>query len=191
MASRDKVSWRWLVLLLFIFISVFCLTRYFIANNVVSGNSMQPTLRSGERLISLKHQVPKRSDIVVLAAPDQPGALYIKRVIGMPGDTVVVKNDQLYINGKRRPEPYLHTDFARREFDVYADRHHAEHFTADFSLAQLAATHAQRVPAHSYFVMGDNRLISNDGRAFGFVTQQQITSVVLWRYWPFNAAKHF
>lgn len=189
MASHDKSTWRWLLLLIVVFIGVFFSTRYFVANDIVSGNSMQPTLQSGQRLLSLKHKRPQRFDIIVLDAPDHSGELYIKRVIGMPGDTIAVKDDHLYINGKQQAEPYLQTAFAKRELAQYTKAYHLKHFTANFDLQHLKSTQAKRVPAHSYFVMGDNRLISNDGRAFGFITQAQVESVIVWRYWPLGTLK--
>lgn len=189
MASRDKSIWPWTLILIVVFVGVFVATRALVANDIVSGDSMQPTLESGERLLSLKHKQPHRFDIIVLDAPNAPGALYIKRVIGMPGDTVAVKHDQLYLNGKKRREPYLQTAFAKRELAQYVADHHAKNFTTDFTLQDLKATQCTKVPANSYFVMGDNRLVSNDGRAFGFVTKAQVESVIVWRYWPLSAMR--
>ncbi len=189
MASHDKITWRWLLLLIVVFTGVFFTTRYFVANDIVSGNSMQPTLQSGQRLLSLKHKLPHRFDIIVLDAPDHAGSLYIKRVIGMPGDTVAVKNDQLYLNGRKQAEPYLKTAFAKRELAQYQKAYQVKHFTTNFDLRHLKATQTIKVPAHSYFVMGDNRPISNDGRAFGYITQAQVESVIIWRYWPLSTVK--
>ncbi len=70
---------------------------FFLSNETVSGPSMQPTFENGDRLIAVRHFTPKRNDIVILKAPDQKGALYIKRIIGTPGDMVTSKNDKLYI----------------------------------------------------------------------------------------------
>ncbi len=79
-----------------VLLAVIMFGTYFIVNNVVSkdivsGTSMQPTLEDGDRLYSLRHRGVKRNDIVVIHAPDREGELYIKRVIGMPGDTVESK----------------------------------------------------------------------------------------------------
>ncbi|MCI1985896.1 MAG: signal peptidase I [Lactobacillus sp.] len=191
MASTTQSSWRWLCSLAVIFIGVFVATRYLVANDIVAGNSMQPTLESGQRLISLKQKQPQRFDIIVLDAPDAPGALYIKRVIGMPGDRIAVKDDHLYLNGKKQTEPYLNTAFAKRELRAYAKADKANSFTTSFSLQSLKATQANTVPAGHYFVMGDNRLVSHDGRAFGFITTKEVQSVVVWRYWPLDHMKTF
>ncbi len=187
LAQHDKFSWRWLLLLAVVFIGVFAGTRHYLANDIVDGDSMQPTLESGQRLLSVKQVQPKRFDIIVLNAPDKTNQLYIKRVIGMPGDTIKVTNDQLYINGHKQNEPYLHTAFAKRSLKHYA----VADFTGNFSLATLKATDSTKVPAHHYFVMGDNRLISHDGRAFGFISDAQVESVVVCRYWPLSTWHKF
>ena len=72
---------------------------------VVKGDSMDPTLIDGERVIALKNTKVKRFDIVTFPAPDDEGKNYIKRVIGLPGDAVEYKNDKLYINDKEYDEP--------------------------------------------------------------------------------------
>lgn len=188
MASHNHRTWRWLLVLALVFVAVFTSTRYFIANDIVSGNSMAPTLQSNQRLISIKHHQPKRFDIVVLTEPVAPHNLFIKRVIGLPGDTIKMANDHLWINGKRVNEPYLNTTFAKKEL---AHVQTTKTFTTDFSLATLKATHTTKVPAGQYFVMGDNRLVSYDSRGFGFVPKANIESVVLWRYWPITQMRGF
>lgn len=71
---------------------------------------MDPTLHDGEHLFINKVSDPKRFDIIVFPAPDEENAEYIKRVIGLPGDKVEYKEDQLYINGKKYDEPYLDSE---------------------------------------------------------------------------------
>ena len=143
---------------------------FFLSNETVSGPSMQPTFENGDRLIAVRHFTPKRNDIVILKAPDQKGALYIKRVVGMPGDMVTSKNDKLYINGKRTPERKAHKL--------------GELYTNNFTLKE-------RVPKNSYFVMGDHRDVSKDSRYFGFVKRSALVGRVVFRYWPFNQWKTF
>ena len=62
---------------------------------------MEPNFEQGDRLIAFRHAKIKRNDVVIIKAPDAPGEFYIKRVIGLPGDSVAVKNNELYINGKK------------------------------------------------------------------------------------------
>ncbi|MCX2455868.1 signal peptidase I [Lacticaseibacillus nasuensis] len=173
------------VLFAAVIIGVQLLMHFVISKDVVQGTSMQPTLEDGDRLYSARHHSIDRNDIVVIDAPDKPGELYIKRVIGMPGDTVAVKHEKLYINGKQTKEPYLKSKFMAQEMTAQ----NSTYFTYDFSLQTLQSTHRATVPKGAYFVMGDNRLVSHDGRDFGFIAKNKIQSVVVWRYWPLNKMK--
>ncbi len=185
---------RWLiefvVLVVVVVLGTQLLIKYVISKDIVQGTSMQPTLQDGDRLYSLRHKTVKRNDIVVIDAPDAPGELYIKRVIAMPGDTVSVKNETLYVNGKVQKQPYLNQKFMKQEIAAWAKAQgviaSSVKFTQDFNIQTLAATKRATVPANSYFVMGDNRLVSHDGRAFGFIKKNKVQSVVVWRYWPLN-----
>lgn len=154
---------HFVLLMLSVFIGVQLLTSFVISKDIVHGISMEPTLKQNDRLLSLRHHAINRNDIVVLEAPDAKNQLYIKRVIGLPGDSVQVVNDRLYLNGHYQPESYLDKTFDQR------------------------AT----VPAGEYFVMGDNRIRSHDGRVFGFIKKDTIQSVVVWRYWPLNRWETF
>jgi signal peptidase I len=186
---------EFLVLFIVIFFATQLLMKYVVSKDVVQGTSMQPTLENGERLYSVRVMQPKRNDIVVINAPDRPKSLYIKRVIGMPGDTVSAKNDKLYVNGKAIAEPYLNHKFARTEINQLASQQGLDSstikFTNDFNIKTLSSTKSAKVPAGKYFVMGDNRLVSHDSRDFGFVDKSKIQSVVVWRYWPLNRLKIF
>ena len=98
------------------FISIIILSRLFLWSPVkVDGHSMDPTLANGEYLLVLKHQSIDRFDIVVATETDDNGTTkeIVKRVIGMPGDTIQYENDTLYINGKKTDEPYL-TDYIKK-----------------------------------------------------------------------------
>lgn len=154
---------------------------FFLSNETVSGPSMQPTFESGDRVIAIRHSTLKRNDIVILKAPDEPGALYIKRIIGMPGDTVESKNDVMYINGKPIKQPYL-TQYESK-------LPNGQLYTNNFSLETLF--HVKRVPANSYFVMGDHRDVSKDSRIIGFIKRQAIVGQVKLRYWPLNRIATF
>lgn len=151
---------------------------FFLSNETVSGPSMQPTFENGDRLIAVRHFQPKRNDIVILKAPDQKGALYIKRIIGTPGDMVTSKNDKLYINGKRVAEPYLNNKYKKRDHRV------GELYTNNFILKE-------KVPKNQYFVMGDHRDVSKDSRYFGFVKRKALVGRVIFRYWPLTHWKIF
>lgn len=197
---KKKTSWGRTLIELLIMVAVVALgtqllIRFVISKDFVQGPSMEPTLNDGDRLYSLRHKKVKRDDMVVIDAPDDPGVLYIKRVIGMPGDTIAFKNNVLYINGKKTAEPYLNKKFEQTSVTNYAKKQGIDpaslNFTYDFSLATLPSTARRTVPKNSYFVMGDNRLVSKDSRSFGFVKASKVQSVVVWRYWPINKMKTY
>ncbi|BDR56029.1 signal peptidase I [Xylocopilactobacillus apis] len=167
------------------------LLTYVIGNDVVNGPSMEPTLYNGERLLSARNFKVKRNDIVVLKAPDKVNQLYIKRVIGLPGDKVESKNDQLYINGKKIAQPYLSASKEKKGLAQFNSTYGANQtqYTNDFTLKQLF--HVDRVPKGEYLVMGDNRPVSHDGRSFGFLKRSSLTGKIFVRYWPFNKFRFF
>ncbi len=169
LAKEKNEFWEWTKAFL-IAIGLAAIIRYFIiAPIVVDGESMMPTLHNGDWMIVNKIGGPERFDIVVFHAPENKD--YIKRVIGLPGDTVEYKDDKLYINGKYYEEPYL---------DEYKQQEPGP-LTPDFTLEEI--TGRKTVPEGEIFVLGDNRLYSKDGRHIGTVSMDEIvgdTNVVFW-----------
>lgn len=157
---------------------LWALFTFVLSNETVSGPSMQPTFEDGDRIIAVRNFNIKRNDIVILDAPDQKGALYIKRVIGLPGEMVTSKNDKLYINGKYVAQPYLNNSYKK------ADNMAGHLYTNNFTLTR-------KIPKGYYFVMGDHRDVSKDSRYFGFVKRDKIVGKVAFRYWPFTSWKTF
>ena len=153
----------------------FLLFRFVLSNDTVSGPSMEPSFENGQRLISVRHAAIKRGEVVIVKAPDEPGALYIKRVIGLPGEKIVSKNNQIYINGKKLAQPWL------------AQGRKMEDTATDTSFA--AINQQNRIPKGTYFVMGDHRSVSKDSRYIGTIKRKNIVGVVKLRYWPFNQFK--
>jgi signal peptidase I len=138
--------------------------------------SMEDTLLVGDRVlvdrISWRFSEPARGDIVVFRSP-VPGPVLIKRVVGMPGDTLSLRDGAVYVNGRRLAEPYVRPVDGRPEPTEPFDT------GLPWSLA-----HPYRVPAGSYFLMGDNRTDSKDSRAFGPVARDQLVGRAFARYWP-------
>lgn len=133
---------------------------------VVDGRSMANTLHDGERLFVNKFiyrlHPPARGDIVVFSPKGAPGQKYIKRVIGIPGDTVYIKDGTTYINGKAVEEKYL-----------------PEKMFGNFG--------PYEVPKDHLFVLGDNRNHSADSRfksVVGFVDYDSVSGKAFWVYWP-------
>lgn len=175
-------------------VGVFAVLRlYFVTPVSVKGHSMDPTLADGQKMLTLKTDQISRLDIITLQEPDDLEKLAVKRVIGLPGEKVTMKNDQLSINGKLLEEDYLaeYQDlFAKDQLvETYAYNDHFQQiaqnaltFTSDFELT---------VPEGQYLVLGDNRLVSKDSRMFGFVDESYVEGKVIWRYWPLNQMSFF
>lgn len=132
---------------------------------VVFGQSMEPNLSPEQRLIIEKISYslgsPQRNDIVVIDLPQMEDML-VKRVVGLPGEVVEIRQGHLFINGAEQSEPFPH----------------------DLDYTSMAPL---RLSPEEYFVMGDNRDNSNDSRAFGPVTRNEIKGKVWLRYWPLDS----
>jgi signal peptidase I len=165
-------------------IVVFAFIRmFFFSNYVVEGQSMMPTLQDGNKVVvnKLGFQASDlhRFDVIIFHANKKED--YVKRIIGMPGDQIVYKNDQLFVNGKKVAEPFL---------NKYKKKNPGMKFTNDFTLQEL--TGKKTVPKGELFVLGDNRPSSWDSRFFGFVSVKQVVGKVDLRYWPLNEVNmHF
>lgn len=145
---------------------------------VVSGSSMDNTLANGQRLFEYKlgyrYGSPKRGDIIVLKVkegennfvgiPDPTEVDFIKRVIGLPGETVDIKEDGVYINGKKLDEPY----------------------TKGKTLPKSTIKFPKVIDEGKVFVMGDNRERSSDSRDIGLINISDIRGKAVLRIWPFN-----
>ncbi|MCS7039304.1 MAG: signal peptidase I, partial [Caldilineales bacterium] len=129
----------------------------------VEGYSMEPTLHGHQRLVieklSYRLHLPRRGDIVVIRVPGYGREMLIKRVIGLPGETIEVRGGQVLINGVPLAEPYLRT-VTRGDYPP------------------------TRIPDDAIFVMGDNRNNSNDSRAFGPIPLDAVVGKAWLRYWP-------
>ncbi|MCX5642063.1 MAG: signal peptidase I [Candidatus Omnitrophica bacterium] len=125
-------------------------------------HSMEPTIEPGDKMALIKVTAVKRGDIIIFKDPKDTGTYLVKRVIGLPGDTVEVADKKLYLNGNPTDEPYL-----KESFIIYR-----------YALNQ--------VPPEKLFVLGDNRNNSDDSSLWGFLPKEDIRGKVLFRYWPAN-----
>lgn len=136
------------------------------ARFVVEGDSMQPNFHTGQFLIvSRAHYLlgePARGDVVVFHYPLDPRSDFVKRVIGLPGETVTLRGGQVYVNDQALDEPYIR----------------------EACTPQNCPDTAWPVGEHQYFVMGDNRNESRDSRAFGPVDRAYLVGQAVLRYWP-------
>ncbi len=136
------------------------LIRSFIATPVrVDGDSMNKTFKNGDILILYKLSKIKRFDVIVLHE-EKDNEKIIKRVIGMPGDTVAIKDGEIYINDEKIDDEYAYG------------------MTSDYDRITLKSD--------EYFILGDNRLISKDSRYFGPIKEKEIKGKVVFRIFPFS-----
>ena len=142
----------------------------------VSGESMFPTFKNQEyimtNLIGLRFNQPRRGDVIVFKAPPDKEKDFIKRVIGEPGDTVLVKDGFVYVNGKLLNESaYLASD------------------VRTYGGAFLKNDEPFTVPLGNYFVMGDNRPYSSDSREWGLLKTSDVIGISFFVYWPVNTMR--
>lgn len=157
----------------FIIIIVFIIVRttqeIIILNAIVPTGSMENTIMIGDRIIGNRlayiNNTPERGDIIIFKFPDDTSKQYIKRVIGLPGDKIQIKEGIIFINDKKLYEPYL-----KEEWIIDNDGY--EYI----------------VPEDSYFVLGDNRNDSNDSRYWlnTYVTKDLLLAKAECIYYPFN-----
>lgn len=186
---------EWGTLILFM-LAIFA-SRYFLWDPVsVDGHSMDPTLQHQEKLVMFKTTSIDRFDIVVASETDSDGKekLIVKRVVGMPGDTIRYENDVLYINDQEVDEPYLDEYLAAFQKDKLQEEYaYNKQFQAVAQAAQAFTQDANRsinfsvtVPEGQYYLLGDDRLVSLDSRSVGTFARDKIKGEVVFRFWPVN-----
>lgn len=165
---------EWLIIIVLALAIALFINFVIIINSTVPTGSMENTIMPGSRMIGLRVSYwfsdPKRGDIVVFKYPDDPSQIFVKRVIGLPGETVEVIDGITYINGEELEEPYINPDYyvtRNMDFEDYGP---------------------YTVPEGSYFVMGDNRGNSKDARYWNntYVRKKAILGKALFVYWPLS-----
>ena len=160
---------------------------------------MDPTLDNGSYLVFNKYTKLERFDVVVAKELDVNGEAYavVKRIIGMPGDTIEYKNDVLYINGKETSEPYiaeylkswkknrLEVEYSYDEKAFEKSLSSRAFTTQDVSLVngevnKTPENFKVEVPVTGYFLIGDNRIVSKDSRHVGAFPRENIVGEVVW-----------
>ncbi|MGE5507092.1 MAG: signal peptidase I [Chitinophagales bacterium] len=170
MSPRPRQEWRELVELLALSTAIAALIVIFIAQPfVVDGTSMEPSLHAGERVVvsklAYRTAAPRRGDVVVFRFPADRRMRFIKRVIGLPGESVAIRDGKVLVNGHPLVEPYL-----------------VDETLGDFP--------PEKVPAGHYFVLGDNRPNSRDSRypEVGMVPARNLVGKAVAVYWPLALA---
>ncbi|HLR68066.1 signal peptidase I [Virgibacillus alimentarius] len=165
--SKKKNEWvEWIKAIVIAIVIAFLLRNFVFATSIVDGDSMAPTLENGERVVFNKFSYligdPEHGDIVIIQRPQKN---YVKRIIGLPGETIEIVNHDIYINGKKYEENFVNKE--------------AKMLTGNFGPI--------KIPEGSYFVMGDNRAISKDSRnGLGFISRDDIIGRSEFIIFPFN-----
>lgn len=165
--SIKREIMEWIIVIEVAVILAVVLNMFLIVNAIVPTASMEPTIMTGDRIfgnrLAYKKDDPKRGEIIIFKFPDDEKQLFIKRIIGMPGETVSMKDGKVYINDEVLDEPYLATI-------PYGD----------FGPVT--------VPEGAYFMMGDNRNNSADSRFWNqpFVYRDKILGRAAFCYFPFS-----
>lgn len=171
--DQEPINWKeeifsWVKIIVTAALIAFILNTFIIANSRVPSGSMENTIMTHDRVIgsrlSYKFSDPQRGDIAIFRWPDDETIFYVKRIIGLPGDTIDIIEGKVYLNGSDTAldEPYL-----REPMEPERPAHYV-------------------VPEDSYFMMGDNRNYSLDARRWKntFVHKDKIIAKVLFRYFP-------
>ncbi len=133
----------------------------------IKGRSMWPTFKSGERVIVLKAgYTVQRGDVVVFASTEDANKDLIKRVVGLPGDRIELRDGKVFVNGEPLEEAYV-------------------------ELPALSASPEETVPPEKYYVLGDNRPDSHDSRYFRSIPKGNLRGEVVLRWWPFEEFDFF
>ncbi len=155
----------WILVIILAFVTAFVVRTYIIQPYRIEMTSMVSTLHPNDLVlvdkISYKIHPPRRGDIVIIIPPTNKKERYIKRIIGLPGETIEIKNNEVYINGKPLREPYMHSPMPQ----------------------DMPPT---KIPEGYVWVMGDNRSVSLDSRYFGPVPIKNIIGKAVCVYWPFS-----
>ncbi|MFC5532423.1 signal peptidase I [Cohnella yongneupensis] len=182
---------EWIKALAIAGLLVFVIRWFLVSPFIVDGPSMQPNFWDRERIIVNKIiydiRDPKRGEVIVFHVPEEKRD-FIKRVIGVPGDTIKVEGDTVYINGEPIAEPYLQNAY---------DQAHAnnEQYNKDKSNSMFPNNSFPdgTVPDDMLFVMGDNRSNSEDSRMIGYIPMDRVVGRADLVFWPlkqFHFIKH-
>ena len=149
----------------------------------IPSESMASTLRPGDRVlvnrVVYRLREPHRGDVMVFRYPEDRDIVFIKRIVGVPGDTLQVRDGRLWVNGRLADEPYVHRTTGSLDPTAAPGPVSGSTIREPWSLARPYI-----VPAGSYFVMGDNRTDSDDSRFWGTVPRADIIGEGFVVSWP-------
>ena len=169
--------WEFVQIIFISLIIIIPIRYYIIQPFFVKGSSMEPNFQDGNYLIideiTYRLRMPKRGEVMVFRYPQNTKQFYIKRVIGLPGETIKIADGQVSIINKEYPNGFIlsESNYINRE--------------------NTPGNIEKKLNNDSYFMMGDNRLHSSDSRSWGELEKKYIVGKVLVRVWPVKEAKTF
>lgn len=170
--SKKKSSWlSFFVTLACIIAAVLIVNNFVLINARIPSGSMEPQIEEGDRIfgnrLAYLSTEPERFDVVIFRYPDDPSILYIKRIIGLPGESVTINNGKVYINDPQCEGEPLDDSFCKEEPQAIGDG-------------------TYEVPEGCYFMLGDNRNNSHDSRFWDnkYVPEEEIVGKAVLKYWP-------
>ena len=174
MSEKTPINWKkeileWVKIIVTAAILALFLNKCIIANSRVPTGSMETTIMTGDRVIGSRltylFNEPERGDIAIFHFPDDESVYYVKRIIGLPGDIIDIREGQVYLNNSAEP---LQEDYIAEPMEWEPDMHF-------------------EVPENCYFMLGDNRNKSADARYWRnhFVQKEKIIAKVIFRYFPY------
>ncbi len=170
-AVKEVISW--IITLALAVVAALFVKNYVLINANIPSGSMENTIMTGDRLfgyrLAYRQKNPERGDIIIFKFPDDETENYVKRVIGLPGETVEIEDAKIYINGSQVP---LQENYLKEEWTVATGQYSFE------------------VPEDCYLVLGDNRNNSYDARYWDntYVSKDKILGKAMFRYYPFGNA---
>lgn len=167
--QRYQPGFRWLLAFIALVVFAFAFLRLAVLQPyLIPSSSMEPTLRPGDHMLvnrmAYRYSSPVRGDIVVFAYPKDPSRTFVKRVIALEGETVELRGNRVYIDGKVLNEPYLKAG----DYPPYGP---------------------EAIPKGKFLVLGDNRRQSGDSREWGLLSQDSIIGKAWLIYYPLSRWK--
>jgi signal peptidase I len=205
--KRDETPVEFLASLVELLVIVLFIMTFVLQNFEIPSSSMEDALLIGDHVLVNREQfapatkwigplmpyrVIRRGDIVVFLSPEEKGLFVVKRVIGIPGDRIHLRDGEVYRNGEKLVEPYVrhkvgNYDPYRDNFPAVAPSENYGVTSEEWELALPSYVQGDDVvvPPNNYFGMGDNRDVSKDSRFWGFIPQDNVIGRPMFVYWSF------
>lgn len=167
-SSIKREVFEWAKMVVWVAVMFYGLRTFVVEGFEIRGHSMENTLENHERVLVAKFiymfRPIQQGDVIVFRFPNDPTRRFVKRVIGLPGDTVEIKNGIVIVNGEPVDEPYVYEN------------------GRDFRFGKNLAS--KRVPEGHYYVLGDHRNVSSDSRSWKAIPRDAVIGKVVFRFWP-------